>query len=426
MRRIAALIVLFCFACRGWCAYPDSPPLRPKVPIPESGYLSARQYTNAFFGFTIALPKSGHFQIRDFSEKNDSRLRHFLLSETSLEKGLTEWSITATQVFRTPDEEAEKAVIFREAEKQGDPGALSISRKLFWKNEVQTTVNRQKLYQVRYATAIHGFVLKFSIYSYNGKLKEEICQNIEDAKFFDPANMNQELAADSQPYLPNAARWWLTNAPELDLTRLDTGTLAGTTYINSHLGFSYSFPSGWRIALGNPGENEGRSGKPAALASAQPQEFSPQCIRVLASAIENTSGSGDQAFNNRITILAADPTCYAPDQKYPDSIGDSTTLEVFGSALIRAFSGSPLMGRSATTVRAAQIGGHILFQIPSSASTPMAGTALRRKIHRLFVLTSMQQYWVIWLLESDTESELSKLLKTSISFDKSHSRGSMP
>jgi hypothetical protein len=31
----------------------------------------------------------------------------------------------------------------------------------------------------------------------------------------------------------------------------------------------------------------------------------------------------------------------------------------------------------------------------------------------------MRQYWVIWLLESDTESELGKLLRTSISFDSS-------
>jgi hypothetical protein len=77
-------------------------------------------------------------------------------------------------------------------------------------------------------------------------------------------------------------------------------------------------------------------------------------------------------------------------------------------------------------VRAAEIGGHIFFEIPSYTSAPIAGTALRRKIHRLFVLTSVQQYWVIWLLESDTESELGNLLKTSISFDTSQSRGSMP
>ena len=416
MRRILALISLVCFST-AVCVAADSTP-QPKIPIPESGYLSAHEYTNAYFGFTIQLPKSGNFQIRDFSQKNNTRIHHYLLTESSTQKNFIEWSITATQVFKDPDLEAQKAVIFPDAPKQDGPQALSIGRHLFWKSETEKTDIKPKLYETRYATGIGGFVVQFSVYSYSGRLKEELCQNIESMKFFDPVNIKQELAKDAQPYLPEAARWWLTNAPQLDLVKLDTGTLFGTRYVNSSLGFSYSFPNDWRIAVGDPGDPNGqRNARPASPAT--PQNFSQECIRVLASAVQN-SGDEQTVFNPRIVIAAADPACYAPGEKFPDSPLDRTALQSFGAQLIRAFAGSPLMGRAANTVRATEIGDHLFFEIPSSTSAPVVGSALRRKIHMLFVLTNIQNYWVIWLLESDTESELGNLMKTSISFDSVH------
>jgi hypothetical protein len=413
MRRIFALLPLLWLVV-GICARADSTP-QPKVPIPESGYISAHEYANAYFGFTIQLPKSGNFQIRDFSQKNNTRVQHYLLSQSSTQKDFVEWSITATQVFKDPDQEAEKAVMFRDAPKQDGPQALSIGRHLFWKSDTEKTDTKPKLYQMRYATGIGGFVLQFSVYSYSGKLKEELRQNIESIKFFDPANIKQELAKDAQPYLPEAALWWLTNAPQLDLAKLDTGTLFGTKYVNSSLGFSYVFPNAWRIAVGDPSDPK-REHQAASGSLNTPQSFSEQCIRVLASAVQS-SADGQSGFSPRIVIAAADPACYAPGEKYPESALDRTGLQVFGASLIRAFAGSPLMGRTAKTMRAAEIGNHLFFEIPSSTSAPIVGSALRRKIHMLFVLTNIQNYWVIWLLESDTESELGNLVKTSISFD---------
>jgi hypothetical protein len=314
--------------------------------------------------------------------------------------------------------------MFRDSPKQDGPQGLSIGRHLFWKSETEKTDVKPKLYQMRYATGIGGYVLQFSVYSYSGKLKEELRQNIESMKFFDPAKVGQELAKDAQPYLPEAARWWLTNSPQLDLAKLDTGTLSGTTYVNSSLGFSYLFPNAWRIAVGDPSSPKAQhDAHPAARGL--PQNFSEECIRVLASAVQN-SRYGETGFNPRIVIAAADPACYAPGEKFPESALDRTALQSFGADLIRAFAGTPLMGRTANTVRAAEIGNHLLFEIPSSTSAPILGSALRRKIHMLFVLTNIQNCWVIWLLESDTESELGNLLKTSISFAPAPPPGNMP
>ena len=410
MHSIAVLIVFFCFTGSICCI--DLLPNQQKAPIPESSYISSHQYTNSFFGFTIALPKNGRFEIKDFSEKNDSRIHHFLFSQTSHNEGYTEWSITATQILKTPDREAREAVIFREEEQQEAPEELSIDRRLFWKNEVQETIASHTLYRVHYATAIGGFVLQFSIYSHNRKLKGELRQNIEKVKFFDPADVTQEIAADGQPYLPNAARWWLTSPPHLNLIALDGGGLTGNTYTNPHLGFSYLFPLGSRFDLSPPRER-------TPSLEGGPQNFSEACIRVLASANYNQRAIFNETSMNSITILAADPTCFVPDQKFPESMKDQQKLQALGGALIRVFSGGPFIGRKADPIRVAQVGKHIFLEIPSSTSAPNRGTTLRRKIYQQFVLTQIQQYWVIWILEGSTESEFDELLRSSISFNTS-------
>ena len=68
-------------------------------------------------------------------------------------------------------------------------------------------------------------------------------------------------------------------------------------------------------------------------------------------------------------------------------------------------------------MRVADIEGHLFFEIPTAKAVPVPGSTLRRKVHMQFVLTDMRQYWVIWLLESDSQSELGSLLKTSITFE---------
>lgn len=410
MHSIAFLVVLFWFAVGTWCI--GLPQNQRKVPIPESGYISPRQYTNSFFGFTIDLPQNGRFEIKDFSEKNDSRVHRFLFSQTSHQGGITEWSVTAAQILKTPDREAREAVIFRDEEKQKDPEELSIGTRLFWKNEVQKTIGHQTLYRVHYATAIGGFVLQFSIYSYNRKLTAELRQNIEKIQFFDPVDVTPEIAANGQPYLPNAARWWLTSPPHLNLIALDGGRLTGNTYINPQLGFSYLFPLRSRFDQSTPGER-------TPSFEGGPQSFSEACVRELASATYSRRDILDETSMNSITLLAADPTCFIPDQKFPESIKDQQALQAFGGALTRSFSGSSFMGRKTDPIQVAEIDKHIFFEIPSSTSAPKSGTELRGKIYQGFALTQIQQYWVIWILESSKESELDESLRSSISFNTS-------
>lgn len=402
-----------------WCRQTPASAGQTRIPVPESGFVCPHQYASTFFGFTLPLPKQGHFQPLDLSE-DDKAFQHFLFGEKSAEKGFTVLIVSAIQVLGSADDEAQKAVFLPGTQGKDGPEALSIGGRLFWKSEVQQkTFSNMKVFRVRYATAVPGFVIQFSVSSYNGKLLQALKDSIESVKFFQPAKIKQVVEADSRPFLPKAALRRMANVPQLDLTHLDPGFLSGLAYSNSHLGFLYHFPSGWHASEPipkQPGDVEDPTLKNVREHRAQVPE---ECMRVLASATRDSSASHTEGFNSRITLIAADPACYAPDLKFPDSVQDKAALEFFAGAVVRAFAGTPLMGAGASTMRAAEIDGHLFFEIPTAKAVPVPGSTLRRKVHMQFVLTNMRQYWVIWLLESDTESELGKLLRTSISFDSS-------
>jgi len=408
------LLVSLCVCLKAFCQTQPLPSL--KIPIPESGYLSTHQYTNAFFGFTLPLPPSGKFQPIDTSD-DDKALQHFLFGEKSGEKGLTVLIVSALQVLGTPDDEAQKAVIFPGLQVKAVPEALSIGGRLFWKNQIeQKTFDRKKLNRLRYATGVPGFVIQFSVSSYSSSVLQQLQNNIESIKFFDPANVKQVLEASSRRYVPKAALRRLASTPRVDLQALSAGMLTGTTYENPSLGFSYRFPEEWHVsAPGFPSRpHSGQDG-----VEDDPEEASAQCTRVLAYAVRDQNDLHSDAFTPRITLIAADPTCFAPDIKTPTSVNDHEAMQLFGGALIRAFSGTPLMGQGATNMRAIDLADHMFFEIPTAKVVPVKGSSLRRKIHMQFVLSPIRNYWMIWLFESDTESELGRLLKTSISFNSS-------
>jgi len=412
MRRIAALIVLFCFPSGAWCVRDDLTAELPKVPIPESGYVSARQYTNAFFGFSLAIPGGCRFQIYD-ENVDDKPLDHFLFGEKCPEKGLTAFGISATPAFGAADDQAQKAVLLPSMGKANVPEALSVGGRLFWKNAVEEkTLWNQKIWRAHYATVARGFMVSFWMSSYSSKLAADLRQAIESLRFFDPARAQEMAGADSHGYLPSAARRRIQNLPDVDVERIDPGRIHGNLYTSSYLGFSYQFPEGWvrsqKALLETSRETAG--------AGSDSQSTQEHCIRVLAAFTQYQEQSRGIEFNPRISILAADPSCFIPDMKFPASLEDKADIESYGGALIRSLAGTRLIGQHQIKLFGRSFQGHIFLEIPSNNAEPVTGSTLLRKIHTELILTSIRNAWVIWLFESDNESELGNLLKTSISF----------
>jgi len=415
MRSLAAF--LCCFVLSTGSAQTSAQ--LPRTPVPESGFISPHQYTSAFFDFVLPLPKDGHFQPEDLSE-SDKALQHFLFAEKSFDKGITLLMVTASQVLGNSDDEAQRAVFIPRSHETRGVEALDIGGRLFWKSDIEQKTLSGKLRRLRYATVSRGFVVQFSVSSYNAKLAEELKENLEAIKFVDHARIKDVAGTDSKPFLPLSAQLLLNTQPTLDLSQLDPGRVSDTTYTNSFLGFSYHLPEGWHAvndaAQKQPGSLDQRV-RYGEAAEAQPSQLPAQaCTRVLLSVTTHSADGQTPDAPSRLTMLAADPTCFVPDIKFPATVQDHEALQHFGNALLRAFGGTPLMGKDANTIGAIDLDGHIFLEVPSMTAVSVPGSALLRKVHHSFVLTTMKDYWVIWSFESDSQSDLRKLMSSSISF----------
>lgn len=418
----SAFLTLFSLTCSIFSYSQVASQALPKVTVPESAFISKGQYTNAFFGFHLPLPEK-HFQIMDLSDSDKAWLHHFLFAERSVDDGVTLLVISATQVLGNSQEEAQKEIFLPGQQAAKGPEGLDIGGRLFWMNQSEQKTFSGKVHRLKYATGVPGYVLLFSVSSSNGRRADELRQDIESMKFFDPSTAKTVAGADSQPYLTEGVRRRLESAPALDLAHLDSGKLFDHLYSNAFLGFSYEFPSDWHVESAAAGlqipENAGHTAQVIGGIPAEKNQYSQQCIRLLSSSTKYAPEEGQDSFNPRIRVLAADPSCFAPDLKFPESVHDNDVIQVFGQELVRAFAGTPFLGHNANQLFAADLSGHIFLEMPSGTAAPIPGSTLLRKIHTALVLTSLRQYWVIWVMESDTESELSRLMRTAVSFESS-------
>src|SRR5450755_1546132 len=125
---------------------------------PESGFVSKSKYTNAFFGFSLPLPKTSGFP--SFSEFKQSfqgdSSRDFLFGLQSLSTNyigskvrLTLLTVTAEQSASNSSDEARKAA---SGPKGRDITQIRIDGKEFWKSEFEDKVPEGKIRSAVYAT----------------------------------------------------------------------------------------------------------------------------------------------------------------------------------------------------------------------------------------------------------------------------------
>lgn len=396
---------------------------RSTVVIPESGFLSSRQYISAYFGFALLLPK-GHFRVMDLSHDMWA-LQHDLLFVRSIDAGLT---ISATPVLDSAEDEAQR-ISLTGMDTHTGAKVIHIDGQLFWKSELaektEAGIDTQRAartwWRMSYTTALRGFVILFRATSYDEKVAKELQRCMESIKFLDP-NQAVELAGeDKRPFLLQAGRLRVESAPHLDVDHLDPGSIRTNVYTNPRLGFSYIFPTGWYVADTATSRTTERIGRWAGAGALRPaptqQKISERCERVLSWATKFPEQGSAHVFNSRIVIFAADPMCFAPNVPFPASADDHAATELFSNALRRAFSGSSLLPYGTKTVQGTALASHLFFEMHGPAPIPLQEGSLFHRAYRSLVLTTMNNYWVIWLFESDSESEVYDLIKGGILFE---------
>jgi hypothetical protein len=411
--RITLLLALCCPS-----AFPQAGAPAPSAPLlPETSYVSAQAYTNAYFGFTIPLPPHRPFQLVDLSA-SQKPFQHFLFGVEYSHKGLTTLLISANQASGNVYDEAKRAAA---AGHKKDLGGMSIGGKLFWKVESEEKTVAGKMHSLHYTAPLGGYILDLLLVSYDQKVTDELRRSIESLRFFDPARVQEVAGPNCRAYLPATARVRLASSQNR-IAALDPGLTSGSVYTNPYLGFTYRIPADWSTADQRTQQQVQEAGHRLVFGSDSHAESqhraAERCNRMLLFATKYPESNAEQNydFNPLIAIVAADPNCFATPVKFPTSIHDEETIQSLGRAVFESFHGTLFMANGVTKLRALDVGGHVFIEIPTTGAVPLPDSKLRRKVYMSTVITSLKDYWVFWMFESDSPSGLEQLKQTPIRF----------
>jgi hypothetical protein len=177
---------------------------------PETAFLSPSKYTNAFFGFTLPLPKDSPLResTRSFKANNSLHILFGLQGVTASSTAFrvrpktTIFIVTARQSKNASAEEVSKAASGATGQSAKE---IEIGGKTFWEMESQTKAPEGKTWSVCFATAIDGYILQFTIESFDDKLTKQLQHGVEAISFFDPSRAEDMAGPDSQIFYPGAS-----------------------------------------------------------------------------------------------------------------------------------------------------------------------------------------------------------------------------
>jgi hypothetical protein len=203
MRCAASLSLLFSIFVLTAAAQ-SSPSSAASPTNPEAGFISKSKYTNAFFGFSLPLPRDLTFRDYRISFKSESS-RYFLFGGQTittvaigpLKPKLSVFFVTAKKSV-DPDDLHNAA-----AEPHGTaPTKIVVAGREFWTSEVEEKVPEGTEHHVAFATGARGYILQFNIEPFDKKVTAKLRDSISHIEFFDPANARSAAGPDSRPYPP--------------------------------------------------------------------------------------------------------------------------------------------------------------------------------------------------------------------------------
>jgi hypothetical protein len=155
---IRSLILVFL----AWCYFPagvfgQTPapsPALPPTPVPETGFLSATKYTNAFFGFALPFPDDTDPSPMPRALRA-SIFGHFLIGLGTTGTKVAVLTVTAAELPLGSKDGAKESAIGPYLKMK----ELQIAGKDFWRSESkQESPNGTK--KIVYATSLNGYVLQ--------------------------------------------------------------------------------------------------------------------------------------------------------------------------------------------------------------------------------------------------------------------------
>lgn len=198
-----------------------------------------------------------------------------------------------------------------------------------------------------------------------------------------------------------------------DLVHVGPGHVSGNTYSNDDLGFSYEFPAGWEVSDKATQQQTIEAGHQAAYGddpeAAREHETAMKCLRILLWAKKPGQAKSQEALNPATIVLAFAPSCF-PGVKFPTSSNDREGIKNAVEFLRGAFNDSPLISEGEQKVSTVTMQNHLFLDV--SVSTQVEST----RVYASLLLTPVKDYWLVWMLKSNTDSDLRELKRLKVKF----------
>jgi hypothetical protein len=158
---------------------------------PEDAFVSPDRYTNAFFGFSLPLPKDLHFHIAQSKSSDISERYLFALGR---EEGNTTLVISARQM---DSQDAER--LMRAAQP-----LISLHGQNFGKGISDQKTAKGRVWKALYLTVLDGYLLAINVQSLDSNTARKLEDCVEEIRFFDPAKARAVAGPNGIQYKPTA------------------------------------------------------------------------------------------------------------------------------------------------------------------------------------------------------------------------------
>jgi hypothetical protein len=384
---IPVFLAWYYFAAGLFGQTPAPSPALPPTPAPETGFLSATTYTNAFFGFALPLPDDADPSPMPRALRA-SIFGHFLIGLGATGTQVAVLTVTAAESPLGSKDGARNAVYGPHLKMK----ELQIAGKDFWRSESKQESPKDTK-KIVYATSLNGYVLQFRIISSSQQATEKLEKSIAGLTFFDPRKAQELAGLGSRPYDPGASAVPAINR----IAGLSDGVISGNTYSNAELGFRYEFPSGW--VLNDQATHH------------------DTCTKTLLFVSRYEKGTTQtERINPLVILMAVDPVC-APGIAFPKTVNDHEAIQRVASYSTRYFQQESFQLTGAPHVRALNAAGRVVLEVSQSLSVTVPESKEPVIAPSSVILMQANDYWIIWVFASNSQAELDELRKTKIFFD---------
>jgi hypothetical protein len=413
MRCAVWLSLLFPTLVLTTIAQSSSPPSVSNGTSPESGFVSKSKYTNAFFGFFLPLPRDLAFD--DFRMSFNGETCHYFLFgfKTYTTNPIGPLKPKLTVFYVTAEKSTELEALRRAAggPKEANPTKIEIGGREFWTSEVEEKVPAGTEHHLAFSTAAQGYILQFSVESFDKKMAAKLRESISHIEFFDPVKTQDIAGPDRKSYVSAVA-----GVPcPAHIEQLGLGAVSGTTYTNDTLGLSFQFPAGWVVADKATQEKVREAGHQLAYgndpAAAREHAVTAECSRTLLLATRYPEGTKTDEVNPMVAIMAYDSGCL-PGMHMPTSTHDSDAIRQLGAEMTKSLSGTPFVGNGQNTIRGYTRQNRMLLDLSSGFKANVPGSAQPRDVFTSAVFTEVDGYWLTWLFMNGSQSGLDELKRS--------------